>query len=83
MQIKYSVHIPVFLEENTLYVSREFEMAIHICPCGCNQEVATPLNEEGWQLSAEAGPTLKPSIKNRDCKAHYFLTNGAFQMLPA
>ena len=63
-----------------LYVSERFNLAIHLCACGCDNETVTPLHGDGWTLTD--GPTLRPSIGNtRMCGAHYFVTDGKIEWL--
>ena len=42
--------IPEDLAEGVLYVSIPFVTAMHLCCCGCGNEVVTPLNPDGWHL---------------------------------
>jgi len=72
-------HLPIKLEANFLYVSEEFEIAGHLCPCGCGSKVITPLGINEWSLSViEEKPTLKPSIGNWQlpCQSHYWIRRG-------
>lgn len=75
---KHSLHIPRPLELGVLHVSREYEVALHLCPCGCGEKVVTPLGAGQWTLTEEDDkPTLTPSISNaQTCGAHYFITTG-------
>ncbi len=74
------VHMPEKLENGFIYVSREFDLAIHLCACGCGVDTVTPFNsDKGWNLIDDTdGITLTPSIGNQnfDCKSHYYVTNG-------
>lgn len=51
-----------------------------ICPCGCNSYIDLPIKPlcpNGWDWDGNINcPTLKPSIMNRPCNWHGFLTNG-------
>jgi hypothetical protein len=70
---------PEQFQEGILYVSKRYEVAIHLCACGCKAKTVTPINEKtGWKFSeGPNGPTLSPSIyNNQTCGAHYFLTDG-------
>jgi Family of unknown function (DUF6527) len=77
--------IPEVVEEDVLYVSYKYRVAIHLCACGCKGQVVTPLDEAtGWILTKGAnGPTLRPSIGNQQwkCKSHYYVTNGGIDWL--
>jgi hypothetical protein len=71
--------MPRQLESGFLYVSEEFEVAGHLCACGCGEKVITPLGPAQWSFDdAEGGPTLDPSIGSWQlpCKSHYWITAG-------
>lgn len=83
IELKLVKHIPEIIEENTLYVSKEFETAIHLCGCGCKTEICTPINNGGWVLCENGNNfSLIPSIGNYQipCKSHYFIINNQFVM---
>lgn len=69
--------IPEQLDEGTLYVSRRYKTASHLCCCGCGLEVVTPLNPAKWSLAEhpDGSVSLSPSIGNWSfpCKSHYFV----------
>lgn len=72
--------IPEVLEEDKIYISREYATAQHKCCCGCGQRVVTPLSETGWRLSEIGGKvSLYPSIGNWSfpCRSHYWIKNNA------
>jgi hypothetical protein len=69
------------MEDGVLYVSRRFELAIHLCACGCRGEAVTPFDKAapGWELTeGDGGPTLRPSIGHQHwpCGSHYYVTDG-------
>jgi hypothetical protein len=71
--------LPKELQEGVLYVSEEFGVAGHLCPCGCKSKVITPLDATEWSFKEVNGrPTLFPSIGNWElpCQSHYWVTNG-------
>jgi hypothetical protein len=73
-------HIPQMLDGGILYVSEEFEIAMHLCPCGCGTKVSTPLGPTDWKLTdTPIGPSLYPSVGNwqRPCQSHYWISGGA------
>jgi hypothetical protein len=75
-------YLPIELEPGILYVSEEFEVAGHLCPCGCGSKIITPLGHTEWSFSEYKGKgTLYPSIGNWQlpCKSHYWVTNGEIQ----
>ena len=71
--------MPTQLSGEVLYVSKEFETAAHLCPCGCGTRVVTPLGKTDWNCSmGSAGPSLYPSVGNWQlpCRSHYWIWNG-------
>lgn len=71
--------IPKSLEPGVLYVSEEFEAAVHLCACGCGHKVSTPLGPAEWSFrDSPDGPSLVPSIGNWEfpCKSHYWIQGG-------
>lgn len=74
--------IPEALEENILYISMERGLAIHLCICGCKNEVVTPFSPTDWKLIFNGiSVSLKPSIGNWNfkCKSHYFITENKIE----
>jgi hypothetical protein len=72
-------YLPKEFEPGILYFSKEFEVAGHLCPCGCENKIITPINPIEWTLEiTKHGPTLYPSIGNWQlpCKSHYWITRG-------
>lgn len=64
------------VKEGELYISHEFQTAVHKCCCGCGEEVVTPLNPAQWHLAKKGGKvSLCPSIGNWNyqCQSHYFI----------
>ncbi|MEZ0122107.1 MAG: DUF6527 family protein [Candidatus Reddybacter sp.] len=74
----YTQYIPFAdsVEEGELYISLEFQTAVHKCCCGCGEEVVTPFNSAQWQVFDKSGKvSLYPSIGNWSypCQSHYFI----------
>ena len=66
------------LEEGKLYISEKYQVAIHLCACGCKQKAVTPLGKDGWVLTKYNDKiSLSPSIGNFKWEdpyhAHYFI----------
>jgi hypothetical protein len=77
--LKESKFLPATLTPGILYVSHEFEVAGHLCPCGCGEKVITPLGDIGWQFYKTDGkPSLFPSLGNWElpCRSHYWIIRG-------
>ena len=67
--------IPETPDPGVLYVSMTLASAIHLCACGCEQEVITPLSPTDWKLCFDGeNVTLAPSIGNWSfpCRSHYW-----------
>lgn len=73
--------IPSTKKHGDLYISKKYEIAVHLCACGCGVETVTPLHDRGprtWKLEENGKKvTLSPSIGNQTfpCKSHYFIKN--------
>ena len=70
-------YIPDSLEDGVLYVSIPFATVLHLCCCGCGNEVVTPLDPTDWHLTFDGrSVSLSPSIGNWsfDCQSHYWVT---------
>lgn len=79
MRHTYVEYIPEKLEPGMLYISRKYRTASHLCGCGCELKVVTPLNPAQWKL-IDHGKTvsLSPSIGNWNfpCRSHYWIDHG-------
>ena len=74
--------IPSHLEEGVIYISTEYETAVHLCCSGCGEKVVTPLTPTGWRLTSKNGTvTLYPSIGNWSfaCQSHYWIRNNRIE----
>lgn len=79
-------YMPKEKEEGILYISERFNLAIHLCACGCKRQTVTPFNGRGWALTNSNGLiTLRPSIGNwkweKPYHAHYYITDNKIQWL--
>lgn len=78
MRHKFVEYIPSEIEEGVLYISIEYDVAKHKCPCGCGAEIVTTLSPARWKLIYDGETvSLSPSIGNwnHKCKSHYFIKN--------
>lgn len=76
MRHKFVEYIPSEIEENTLYISIEFDVAKHKCACGCEADIVTTFSPARFQLTYDGETvSLHPSIGNWNhaCKSHYFI----------
>lgn len=82
LQHKFVEFVPEILEPDTLYVSITYCTAVHLCVCGCGNEVVTPLSPTNWELIFNGKTiSLYPSIGNWNfqCKSHYFIKNNTIR----
>lgn len=79
---------PEAMKPGILYISHEFHLINHLCPCGCGAQAVCPIEpdapEWSWNFTENEGKvTLRPSILNRACpnKSHYYITNNKIEWL--
>ena len=73
---RFVTEVPRVLESGVLYISTEYETAVHRCCCGCGLEVVTPLTPTDWKLTTHSNTvSLWPSVGNWNlpCKSHYVI----------
>jgi len=73
---KFVEFVPDTLSPDEIYVSFRFSLVTHLCACGCNQEIVTPLSPKDWQLIYNGNTiSLYPSIGNwkLSCRSHYWI----------
>ena len=78
-ELQHVHYMPKDLAPGVLYVSKEFDIAVHLCPCGCGSKVKTPLGPTEWSVQeTKGGPSLRPSVGNwqQPCQSHYWITRG-------
>ena len=71
--------VPSQLEAGILYVSLEYTTMIHLCCCGCGNEVVTPLNPKDWKMTFDGkAVSVHPSVGNWSlpCRSHYVIRQG-------
>lgn len=77
MKHTFVEHIPerLGLDADTIYISLPYATAVHLCCCGCGNEVVTPLSRSGWTLTFDGTVSLRPSIGNWSfpCQSHYWI----------
>lgn len=79
LEFRFVKHIPDYLQEGILYVSIEYNTAIHLCACGCKNKVVTPISPIKWSFTYNGKDiSLYPSIGNWnfDCNSHYWIKKG-------
>lgn len=68
--------VPESMEQGVVYVSIKYRSVIHLCVCGCKNEVVTPLSPTDWRLTFDGvSISLDPSVGNWSlrCRSHYFI----------
>lgn len=68
--------IPSSLDAGVVYVSIPYATVVHLCCCGCGQEVVTPLTPTDWTVAYDGDAiSLDPSIGNwgLPCRSHYWI----------
>ena len=68
--------VPDKLEDGVVYISIPYATVLHLCCCGCQSEVVTPLSPGGWSLIFDGqSVSLWPSIGNWSfsCQSHYWI----------
>ena len=69
-------HTPDVLDDDVIYISIQFNVAIHKCACGCGEKVVTPIDPKCWTLIYDGDTvSFSPSIGNWSyrCRSHYFI----------
>lgn len=67
---------PDVLQAGVVYVALEYGTVLHLCCCGCGNQVVTPLSPARWGLWFDGESiSLSPSIGNWSfpCRSHYWI----------
>ncbi|MCB1470126.1 MAG: hypothetical protein KDK08_23960 [Rhizobiaceae bacterium] len=76
LQHEFVDSAPERMEQGIVYVSIKYRSVIHLCVCGCGNEVVTPLSPTDWRLTFDGvSVSLDPSVGNWSlpCRSHYFV----------
>ena len=79
---EFVAYMPDRLEEGFLYISLEFSTVQHLCPCGCGNEIVTPLGRTDWKMICDGiSVSLYPSVGswNLPCRSHYWIWQNAIE----
>jgi hypothetical protein len=77
-KFEFVEYIPDKIKNGVIYISINYNTAVHLCACGCYREVVTPLSPADWSLSYNGiSISLHPSIGNWSfpCQSHYWIKN--------
>jgi hypothetical protein len=75
-------YMPMDLKPGCLYVSEVYNVAAHLCPCGCDTKVVTPIGPTEWTFTIDDGrSTFFPSLGNWQppCRSHYWIIYGEIE----
>lgn len=80
MQLRHQFidEAPDHMEAGILYVSMPYRTSLHLCCCGCGNQVALPLRPTAWKLTYDGDTiTMSPSVGNWSfpCRSHYWIRN--------
>ncbi|MFC4943789.1 DUF6527 family protein [Pseudonocardia sp. GCM10023141] len=68
--------IPEQPEPGVLYVSVKYATTLHLCACGCSNEVVLGISPHDWKITWD-GPTvtISPSVGSWSlpCQSHYLI----------
>jgi hypothetical protein len=74
--------IPEQPEAGVFYVSVEYATTLHLCACGCGQEVVLGISPNDWKVCWD-GLTISvsPSVGNWSlpCRSHYVIRHNRIQ----
>jgi hypothetical protein len=74
---KFVDDIPQRLIQNKVYISMNHATAVHLCLCGCREQVVTPFSPNDWKIVFDGNTiSFRPSIGNWSfaCQSHYWIT---------
>lgn len=83
---RFVASVPDELERGVLYVSVEYDTTIHLCACGCGNQVVLPLHPTAWRLTYDGDTvSMNPSVGNWSfpCRSHYWIEHGRIRWAPA
>lgn len=84
LTVVFTEYIPAEVKPETLYISMEFDTAVHLCACGCGTKTVTPFGTRDWILTYDGTVSLRPSVGNgqQPCRSHYFIKRNQIDWLP-
>jgi len=83
---RFVTSVPAKLERGVLYVSIEYDTTLHLCACGCGNQVVLPLHPTAWQFIYDGeSVSMSPSVGNWGfpCRSHYWIERGRVRWAPA
>ena len=83
---RFVTSVPYDLEPGVLYVSIDYDTTIHLCACGCRNQVVLPLHPTAWRITYDGETvSMSPSVGNWSfpCRSHYWIERGRIRWAPA
>ena len=83
---RFVTSVPDDVEPGVLYVSIEYDTTIHLCACGCRNQVVLPLHPTAWRVTYDGeSVSMSPSVGNWSfpCRSHYWIERGRIRWVPA
>ena len=77
--------VPNFVASGMLYISLDYDTAVHNCCCGCGHKVVTPLSPTDWSITFDGDTvSVSPSIGNWSlpCQSHYWIVRNRISWAP-
>jgi hypothetical protein len=77
---------PEVLDQGKVYVSIPFRTSVHLCCCGCGNEVWMPIRPNRWKFTYDGdNVSFSPSVGNWGfpCQSHYWIRAGRVDWAPA
>jgi hypothetical protein len=76
IQHEFVESAPEQLNAGRLYISMPYATTMHLCCCGCGNEVVLPLKPTAWRITYDGeAVSLSPSVGNWSlpCRSHYWI----------
>lgn len=77
---------PDVLDRGEVYISIPFRTSVHLCCCGCGNEVWLPIRPNRWNFTFDGdNVSFSPSVGNWSfpCQSHYWIREGWVDWAPA
>ena len=79
LEPRFVEEMPEPLEPGVFYVSLEHRSMLHLCACGCGEEVSLPLTPLDWHFTYDGEDiSVWPSVGSWSlpCRSHYVVDRG-------
>lgn len=85
LDLEFVDSAPDEMAESVLYISMQFRTTMHLCACGCGNQVVMPLRPDRWSMLFDGETaTMTPSVGNGGfpCRSHYWIRRNQVAWLP-